>query len=317
MGEDIMSCGLDLKTVVLCEVLELKAEAIAALGAYQRIKVLEEAKRNVKKWPNLNDAQRVEMNCALVRLRTAGSWQKRNGDLYDLPLEKRAESFANLRFERTSHGSRESHTPAGYDLAAKTHSEWGSATEEVLSSPLSPIDELMEHHPYAADGQSLRGLDDDGDSDSDTDKPSGIIVCYDDNFAESSTSSEDSIPGVYDEQSWRGLTKVRAESVQGSVGNAPTGMHGSELLAPDFNDVVQSFSRSDGEVVYFPAPVTQSYELQDCKVMVHGEDINEMIAEVMEEIDVESDGSMLAPWEMTFDFEEDERISFHSAQQVL
>ena len=58
-----------METVILCEVLELDANAMLAMSVHERSEVMEEAKRNITKWPDLNDLQRVAVNRALVKLR--------------------------------------------------------------------------------------------------------------------------------------------------------------------------------------------------------------------------------------------------------
>lgn len=73
---------MNAEAVILCEVLELSVRAMAALGPYRRTKVFKEAQQNIKKWPMLNDMQRVQVNNELVGLQYHKADAKREGGKY-------------------------------------------------------------------------------------------------------------------------------------------------------------------------------------------------------------------------------------------
>ena len=54
---------------MLCEVLELDEDAMSAMELHERNKVLNEAKRNITQFPNLNNVERVDVNRALLKLK--------------------------------------------------------------------------------------------------------------------------------------------------------------------------------------------------------------------------------------------------------
>ena len=309
VGESITNCGLDFQTVVLCEVLELNVEVVATLGAYQRIKVLEVAKQNVKKWPRLNDVQRVEMNCALAGLQTTEIWKKRNGDLYEFPLGKQIEAFDDVNFKFTSNGRYAPIAFAGIDSTVEIQHESKSVEEDFSLSPVSSDDQPLDEFPAAAYQCNLHDLDRKSDDDSDDEKPSGIIVHYD---HDSPDDTENSSPGIYDEEAWRGLTEMKIETVYSGKGNGSIAIDRSKSTTRHLHHLVHSNLRSDGGVDdggvdFFPALTGHIFELRDCKIVIHEEDINAIIAEVMEEeedVKKGKNGSTLAKWEMIFQFED-------------
>ena len=69
---------------------------MAALHPRQRTGVLEEAKRNIKKWPSLTNTQRVEVNCALVDLRRTKDCGENDEYLSQLSPGERAKFYPDV-----------------------------------------------------------------------------------------------------------------------------------------------------------------------------------------------------------------------------
>lgn len=124
----------------------------------ERRKVLEEAKRSVKMFPDLDNVQRVDVNRALVLLKD-GDYEAHEEYLNTLPLDERAEAFEEVNQELAPHGRYSPTLAVGKDGLLDVRYEWTSAQEEYPLSPLSPlIEQHLSQYQHNINAIALRKL---------------------------------------------------------------------------------------------------------------------------------------------------------------
>ncbi|KAL6714118.1 hypothetical protein ACLMJK_008612 [Lecanora helva] len=304
--------GLDSDTEILCEILDLDVNAVASLDPYKRAKVLEEAKRNIKKWPILNSVQRVEVNCALVELQSPASFMRNDTPLNHPSSDDWTERKVVRKSELDSDGKFCPVFAISQDGTVDISYQWMYTDDENPLTMVSAIDHRTSQSRAQASqriiGNSAIENYKAGQNEKAqyTDLDNELTLIDDD-----STHSHD------------------LESLNLEVAKVMTGKvyHPEDIKRPSIKEpeVVASSAyllpveRVEEGMMFFPAPTWNDYELRECKVVVDGLDINALIAKATKGEDIKEgrDGFMVADWRMIMHFDGDEQDACPFAESII
>ena len=295
---------MDNDTLLLCEILELDVKVMATLSPYRRAKVLEEAKRNVKKWPILNDVQRVEVNCALVELQYAKAREKSVTHLDRFSFSDQSDGGVFDESVIEADGKYGPIFAIKWDGTLDIHYRWIPTEEEPTLTPMPSID----HCFYQSQATSQQ------------------LLLHQRSGSKGYDWVKRIAPRIRVNRSPRGLEKhfTRANDMEDEVLHLEntkimTGKvyHPEDIKCPDqrsrhypplgFHGAIYPYFLPDNRIMFFPAPTGHKYEFKQCKIIFDELDINAFIAKVMKEeeaVKEGKDGFMLAEWEMTLEFGE-------------
>ena len=272
----VQDFSMTAEALILCEVLELDVATMETLGPYRRIKVFREAQRNMKKWPMLDNVQRVEVNSDMVGL------QYHEADI-------------NPRGEYIPIFVRDDESVRG------VHYEWVYAEEEsrlasasTVFQPLNRYLALIEQGDPDTSSNDRQGSNDEGSS--------GM----DNNYGRSKFGIDTSADGQTALASECNHQQA-SEHIQ-EHDALPDVFNGGYLVYHCFEQGGEPQKYPvffpQNRVMFFPYP-HQHYDLDQCKVVVNGIDATTVSTTISDDkyVKDDNDGLALGNWEMDVEFE--------------